>query len=127
MTRLRTGRSFCWRIVNWQRSTVIWEGVRAVRRFVPPEGLLLDVAAGACDIGDRLVASGFWQVVALDLNPSGLSRAKRSKPVVGDALSLPFGDKHVRLRDGIAFLSSSLRRRLRARSSRDGFGSPAAG
>ncbi len=67
-------------------------GVRAVRRFLPPEGLLLDVAAGACDIGDRLVVSGSWQVVALDLNPSGLSRARRSQPVVGDALSLPFGD-----------------------------------
>ncbi len=67
-------------------------GVRAVRRFLPSEGLVLDAAAGACDIGDRLVGSGLWQVVALDLNTSGLSRAKRSRPVLGDALSLPFGD-----------------------------------
>jgi len=81
-------------------------GVRAVQRFLPPptkgpprtqrpapaRGLVLDVAAGACDIGDRLIESGRWQVVGLDLNSAGLSLAKRTFPVVGDAFNLPFAD-----------------------------------
>ena len=69
-------------------------GVRAVRRFLPRSegGLILDVAAGACDVGDRLTESGAWRVVGLDLNCTGLSLARRSIPVVGDAFQLPFGD-----------------------------------
>ena len=87
-------------------------GVRAVQRFLPPptkrpaptkgpprtkrpaatRGLVLDVAAGACDIGDRLTESGRWQVVGLDLNSAGLSLARRTFPVVGDAFNLPFAD-----------------------------------
>ncbi len=69
-------------------------GVRAVWRFLPAgtDGLLLDVAAGACDVGDRLTESGPWRVIGLDLNRTGLSLARRSIPVVGDAFNLPFGD-----------------------------------
>ena len=69
-------------------------GVRAVRRFLPPptDGLLLDVAAGACDVGDRLTETGPWRVVGLDSNSTGLSLAGGSIPVVGDAFNLPFGD-----------------------------------
>ncbi len=69
-------------------------GVRAVRRFLPPvtEPLLLDVASGGCDVGDRLAESGPWRVVGLDLNSTGLSMASATIPVVGDAFILPFGD-----------------------------------
>ena len=81
-------------------------GVRAVQRFLPlrtgrslpPErslaanGLMLDVAAGACDVGDHLIESGQWRVVGLDSNRTGLSLAAGCVPVVGDAFDLPFTD-----------------------------------
>lgn len=69
-------------------------GFRAVRRFVPfPASLfVLDVGAGACDIGDRLADDGA-RVVALDLNPRGLGLVRHAWPVVGDALDLPFRDE----------------------------------
>lgn len=69
-------------------------GVRAVRRFLPgiEGGRLLDVAAGACDIGDALAAAGEWAVVGLDRDVRGLRFASRSVPVVGDAFDLPFDD-----------------------------------
>ncbi len=69
-------------------------GVRAVRRFLPElgEGRLLDVAAGACDVGDALAAVDGWSVVGLDRDVRGLKFAQRNLRVVGDAFELPFGD-----------------------------------
>ena len=72
-------------------------GVRAVQRFLPPvpQGatlVILDVAAGACDVSEALLRSKSYRIVALDLNPRGLKLARKSWPVVGDALDLPFKD-----------------------------------
>ncbi len=69
-------------------------GVRAVRRFLPElaEGRLLDVAAGACDVGDALTTFNGWSVVGLDRDVRGLKFARRSLQVVGDAFELPFSD-----------------------------------
>jgi ubiquinone/menaquinone biosynthesis C-methylase UbiE len=69
-------------------------GVRAIQRFVPHESslLILDIAAGACDIGDALVQRLRCTIVALDLNAKGLRRSRNVLPVVGDALHLPFRD-----------------------------------
>ena len=69
-------------------------GVRAIERFLPRESnlLMLDVAAGACDVGDALLNSTSARIVGLDLNPKGLKFARKSWPVVGDALELPFPD-----------------------------------
>jgi ubiquinone/menaquinone biosynthesis C-methylase UbiE len=69
-------------------------GVRAIQRFVPHESslLILDIAAGACDIGDALVQRLHCTIVALDLNANGLKRSRNVLPVVGDALHLPFRD-----------------------------------
>jgi ubiquinone/menaquinone biosynthesis C-methylase UbiE len=69
-------------------------GLRAVERFLPAGSdlLMLDVAAGACDVSEALLGRVPCRIVVLDLNPRGLKRAKRSWPVVGDALELPFGD-----------------------------------
>ena len=69
-------------------------GVRAIQRFVPHESslLILDIAAGACDIGDALVQRLRCTIVALDLNAKGLKRSRNVLPVVGDALHLPFRD-----------------------------------
>ena len=71
-------------------------GVRATRRFLPPPptggGILLDVAAGASDIGDVLVRDAGWKVVGVDLNALGLGLATESMVVVGDAFELPFED-----------------------------------
>jgi ubiquinone/menaquinone biosynthesis C-methylase UbiE len=70
-------------------------GVRAIERFLPAANsdlLILDVAAGGCDVSEAIMESRRCRVVALDCNPSGLKRAVRSWPVVGDALELPFDD-----------------------------------
>ena len=72
-------------------------GVRAIERFLPrvKNGdclLMLDVAAGACDIGEALLRKLRCRIVALDLNARGLKLADRAWPVVGDALDLPFRD-----------------------------------
>jgi ubiquinone/menaquinone biosynthesis C-methylase UbiE len=79
-------------------------GVRAVRRFLPDleEGSILDVAAGACDIGDRVALNGRWRVVALDRQREGLLHAEHCLPVVGDAFELPFAP------DTFDYVTSSL-------------------
>lgn len=68
--------------------------IRAVRRFLPSldGGLLLDVAAGACDVGDALARTGKWRVIGLDRNRCGLRLATHTVPVVADAFELPFDD-----------------------------------
>ena len=68
-------------------------GIRALDRFLPLKGgLVLDVAAGGCDIGDALVERRACRVVSLDLNPMGLKRTRHTWPVVGDGMRLPFAD-----------------------------------
>ena len=69
-------------------------GIRAIERFSPAidGGFLLDVAAGACDIGDALTRQSRWRVVGLALNAGGLRMARHSLAVVGDAFELPFSD-----------------------------------
>jgi ubiquinone/menaquinone biosynthesis C-methylase UbiE len=69
-------------------------GIRAVERFLP-EGsnlLMLDVAAGACDVSEALLRRRTGRIVVLDLNPRGLHLAAETWPVAGDALQLPFAD-----------------------------------
>jgi len=70
-------------------------GVRAIERFLPPAKrgvnlLMLDVAAGACDVSEALLEKLPCRIVALDLNARGLKLADKSWPVVADALALPF-------------------------------------
>ena len=69
-------------------------GIRAIERFLPHDSNLtmLDVGAGACDVSDALLQKRARQIVALDINPKGLKLAKRAKPLVGDAMELPFAD-----------------------------------
>ena len=72
-------------------------GIRAIERFLPtakenPELLILDVAAGACDISEALIRKRACRIVVLDLNARGLKLAAKALPVVGDALDLPFRD-----------------------------------
>ena len=69
-------------------------GVRAIERFLPhkPNLLVLDVAAGACDVSEALLRRIPARIVVLDVNPKGLKFARKSSPVVGDALDLPFRD-----------------------------------
>jgi ubiquinone/menaquinone biosynthesis C-methylase UbiE len=68
-------------------------GNRAILRFLPQMSRLriLDVAAGGCDLEEVLDPA--CRIVALDLNASGLLRAGKSLPVVGDAMALPFEEK----------------------------------
>ena len=70
-------------------------GVRAIERFLPPAKrgvnlLMLDVAAGACDVSEALLEKLPCRIVTLDLNARGLKLAEKSWPVVADALALPF-------------------------------------
>jgi ubiquinone/menaquinone biosynthesis C-methylase UbiE len=68
-------------------------GVRAIERFLPSTEsnlLMLDVAAGACDVSEALAGKRPCRIVVLDLNAKGLRFAKKSLPVVADALELPF-------------------------------------
>jgi len=70
-------------------------GVRAIGRFLPPAKkgvnlLMLDVAAGACDVSEALLEKLPCRIVTLDLNARGLKLADKSWPVVADALALPF-------------------------------------
>src|SRR5262249_34244343 len=70
-------------------------GVRAIERYLPAAPpdcrlLILDVAAGACDVSEALLESREDRIVVLDLNGKGLRLARKSWPVVGDALELPF-------------------------------------
>src|SRR5688572_19674689 len=69
-------------------------GIRAIERFLPAGSSLsiLDVAAGGCDVGEALSYRTGYPIVSLDLNPRGLHRARRTAPLVGDALQLPFRD-----------------------------------
>jgi ubiquinone/menaquinone biosynthesis C-methylase UbiE len=72
-------------------------GVRAIERFLPQakkgrDLMMLDVAAGACDVGEALLRKLPCRIVALDLNGRGLRLADKTWPVVGDALELPFRD-----------------------------------
>ena len=70
-------------------------GIRAVERFLPKASnlLMLDVAAGGCDVSEALLGRAVARIVALDINPRGFRYARKSWPVVGDALELPFREK----------------------------------
>lgn len=70
-------------------------GIRAIERFLPEAAnlLILDVAAGGCDVSDALLDRISCRVVGVDLNLGGLKLAQRTWPVAGDALQLPFADK----------------------------------
>ncbi len=70
-------------------------GIRAIERFLPatPNLLILDVAAGACDVSEAISQRRQCRIVVLDRNPNGLRLAKRSFPVTADALEMPFPDK----------------------------------
>jgi ubiquinone/menaquinone biosynthesis C-methylase UbiE len=70
-------------------------GIRAIERFLPRASgnanlLMLDVAAGACDVSEALLRTRSSRIVVLDMNIKGLKLADRAWPVVGDALELPF-------------------------------------
>jgi ubiquinone/menaquinone biosynthesis C-methylase UbiE len=69
-------------------------GIRAIERFLPdrPNLLMLDVAAGGCDVSEALLGKRPAAIVALDINPKGFKFARRSLPLVGDAMDLPFCD-----------------------------------
>jgi ubiquinone/menaquinone biosynthesis C-methylase UbiE len=69
-------------------------GVRAIDRHLPQASnlLMLDVAAGACDVSEALIRNRRGRIVVLDLNVRGLRLAAKSWPIVGDALELPFGN-----------------------------------
>src|SRR5262245_10088140 len=69
-------------------------GVRAIERFLPrkPNLLILDVAAGGCDVSEALLRKRACRIIALDLNSRGFKLVQRAWPVVGDALKLPFQD-----------------------------------
>jgi ubiquinone/menaquinone biosynthesis C-methylase UbiE len=70
-------------------------GIRAIERFLPsvPNLLILDVAAGACDVSEALASRVPCRIVVLDRNKQGLKQARKSMPVVADALALPFPDE----------------------------------
>jgi ubiquinone/menaquinone biosynthesis C-methylase UbiE len=69
-------------------------GIRAIEKFLPRGAnlLMLDVAAGGCDVSEALLDRMSCHIVALDLNGRGLKLAKRAWPLIGDALDLPFPD-----------------------------------
>src|SRR5881392_3497594 len=69
-------------------------GVRAIERFLPDRSnlLILDVAAGGCDVSEALLQRRSCRIVVLDLNARGLQLANQSWPVVGDALHLTFAE-----------------------------------
>jgi ubiquinone/menaquinone biosynthesis C-methylase UbiE len=70
-------------------------GIRAIERFLPavPNLLILDVAAGACDVSEAISERRQSRIVVLDRNAKGLRLAKRSFPVAADALEMPFSDE----------------------------------
>jgi ubiquinone/menaquinone biosynthesis C-methylase UbiE len=69
-------------------------GIRAIERFLPdqPNLLMLDVAAGGCDISEALLQKHAAWIVTLDINAKGFKFARKSWPLVGDAMDLPFAD-----------------------------------
>src|SRR5215831_17944738 len=62
-------------------------GIRAIERFLPqrPNLLMLDVAAGGCDVSEALLERNACRIIALDLNLPGLRLAQRAVPIAGDA------------------------------------------
>jgi len=70
-------------------------GIRAIERFLPSGRnlLMLDVAAGACDVAEAISTHRQCNVVVLDLNAQGLRFAKRSLPVTANAFDMPFPDR----------------------------------
>lgn len=69
-------------------------GIRAIERFLPknPNLLMLDVAAGGCDVSEALLKKRAATIVALDISEKGLKFARKSLPLVADAMELPFAD-----------------------------------
>jgi ubiquinone/menaquinone biosynthesis C-methylase UbiE len=72
-------------------------GIRAIERFLPPAKvapnlLMLDVAAGGCDVGEALLQKRVARIVSLDINDKGFKYARKSWLLVGDAMDLPFAD-----------------------------------
>ena len=69
-------------------------GVRAIERFLPDKSnlLILDVAAGGCDVSEALLQKRAARIVTLDINAKGFKFARKSWPLVGDAMDLPFPD-----------------------------------
>src|SRR2546427_3602703 len=69
-------------------------GIRAIERFLPDKSnmLMLDVAAGGCDVSEALLQKRAARIVALDINAKGFKFARKSWPLVGDAMKLPFPD-----------------------------------
>jgi ubiquinone/menaquinone biosynthesis C-methylase UbiE len=69
-------------------------GIGAIERFLPDGAnlLMLDVAAGGCDVSEALLEKRPARIVTLDINPKGFRFVRRSWPVVGDAMALPFPD-----------------------------------
>jgi ubiquinone/menaquinone biosynthesis C-methylase UbiE len=70
-------------------------GIRAIERVLPNRSglLMLDVAAGGCDVSEALLKKREARIVTLDINPKGFRFARRSWPVIGDAMDLPFPDR----------------------------------
>jgi ubiquinone/menaquinone biosynthesis C-methylase UbiE len=69
-------------------------GIRAIERFLPSDAdlLMLDVAAGGCDVGEALIDKRGARIVSLDISDKGLKFARKSWALVGDAMELPFAD-----------------------------------
>jgi len=69
-------------------------GIRAIERFLPDRShlLMLDVAAGGCDVSAALLEKRSARIATLDINPKGFKFARKSWPLVGDAMDLPFRD-----------------------------------
>ena len=57
-------------------------GIRAIERFLPHGSnlLVLDVAAGGCDVGEALLDRLSCRIVSLDLNARGLKFANGRCP-----------------------------------------------
>jgi ubiquinone/menaquinone biosynthesis C-methylase UbiE len=70
-------------------------GIRAIERVLPDRSglLMLDVAAGGCDVSEALLKKREARIVTLDINPKGFRFARRSWPVIGNAMDLPFPDR----------------------------------
>src|SRR2546428_8472692 len=62
-------------------------GIRAIERFLPSisDPLMLDVAAGACDVSEALRTDQISsRIVVLDRNAEGLKLGTKLLPVVAD-------------------------------------------
>jgi ubiquinone/menaquinone biosynthesis C-methylase UbiE len=69
-------------------------GIRAIERFLPAVNnpLILDVAAGGCDVSAAIATKLRCRMVVLDQNTRGLRFTRKCLPVAADALNLPFAD-----------------------------------